>query len=244
MNTDITIVHYTSNWLDKVNPRFAEKVREQIVRSAGDYPIISVSQQPMEFGTNICIGEQPRSHLNIYRAILIGAKHAKTPYVGMAEDDVLAPPSHWRTHRPPPDRFSFDLNRWGINTWVEPPMFGYRSRCVVNQMIAPTALLVAAMEERFEKFKGVPDQQVPIKFWGDPGRYEAQLGVTVRSVEGFAAPDPSVVFSHEEAFGFLNHGKRKSVGQFARTWLPYWGFAHQMLALYRQPESELAIAHA
>jgi len=244
MAQDLTIIHYTANHLDRVNPEFAEKVREQILKSAGEYPIISVSHKPMNFGENICIGEQPRSHLNIYRAILIGSKHAKTPYVGMAEDDVLAPPSHWRTHRPPPDRFAYDLNRWGINTWVEPPTYGYRNRPVVNQLIAPTAMLVDALEERFEKFAGKPESEIPLSYWGDPGRYEKQLGVSKRELECFAAPDPSVVFSHEEAFGFLNHGKRKSVGQFPRSWLPYWGFAHQMLALYKQSESELATAHA
>lgn len=238
MTPDLSLIHYTSNHLDRVNPSFAEKVREQIVKSAGEYPIISVSQKPMDFGENICIGERPRGHLEIYRAILIGAKAAKTPYVGMAEDDCFAPSSHWRTHRPPPDRFAFDLNRWGLNTWVTPAVYGYRSRCVVNQMIAPAALLVEAMEERFARFKDVPDPEVPIKFWGDPGRYESHLGVTVRATEGFAAPDPSVVFSHEAAFGFLNHGKRKSVGQFARTWLPYWHFAKDMLALYKPETAE------
>lgn len=103
----------------------------------------------------------------------------------------------------------------------------------MNQMIAPTALLVEAMEERFDRFKGVPDADVPIKFWGDPGRYEALLGVTVRTTESFAAPDPSVVYSHPEAFGYLNHGKRKSIGQFPRHWLPYWGTAQKMLDIWK-----------
>ena len=236
MTPDLTLIHYTANWLDRVNPSFAEKVREQIVKSAGEYPIISVSQKPMDFGQNICIGERPRGHLEIYRAILVGAKAAITPFVGMAEDDVLAPSSHWRTYRPPLNKFAYDLNRWGINTWVTPPVFGYRNRPVVNQLIAPRQLLIDALEERFTKFKDVPDSAVPLDRWGDPGRYEARLGVTVRELECFAAPDPSIVFSHEEAFGFLNHGKRKSVGHFPRAWLPRWGFAEEMLALYKQPE--------
>ena len=235
MTDSFSIIHYTANHLDRVNPAFAEKVREHLLKSAGGYPIISVSHKPMNFGTNVCIGERPRGHLEIYRAILIGCQHATTDYVGMAEDDVFAPRSHWTTHRPPPDRFAYDVNRWGINTWIDPPVFGYRNRPVVNQLIAPRQLLIDALEERFAKFKSIPDSEIPIKFWGDPGRYEAQLGVTVRAIECFAAPDPSVVFSHEEAFGFLNHGKRKSIGQAKRTWLPYWGSSQRMMEMYRQP---------
>lgn len=235
MTADLCILHYTSNHLDRVNPRFAERVRAQILKSAGEYPIISVSQKPMDFGQNVCIGERPRGHLEIYKAILIAAKTATTDYVGLAEDDIFYTPSHWRTHRPPAHRFAYDLNRWGLNTWVNPPVFGYRARPVVNQLIAPRQLLIDALEERFAKF---PDEsKVPLKFWGDLGRYEAQLGVTVRELECFAAPDPSVVFSHEEAFGFLNHGKRKSVGEAQRSWLPYFGAAQRMMEMYRQPET-------
>lgn len=232
MKNDLTIIHYTSNYLDHTNPRFAQIVREQILRAAGDYPIVSVSHEPMDFGGNISIGKQPRSHLGIYRSILTGALVAKTPFVAMSEDDVLPSWSHFRTHRPPPHRFAYDLNRWGINTWVKPPMFGYRARPVVNQLIAPRDLLIEAMEERFAKFKDVPDDQVPISFWGDPGRYEKQLGVTVREIECFAAPEPSIVFSHEHAFGFLNHGVRKSIGEFPRTELPGWGSAEKIMELW------------
>lgn len=240
MNMDLTIIYYTSNWLDTANPEFLRSTRKQLNKVAGDYPIISVSQRPVAFGNRmICVGEIGRSHLNIYRQLLAGAKEAKTPFIATAEDDILYSHSHFRTHRPPPNRFAYDLNRWGINTWVQPPTFGYRARPVVNQLIAPTELLIEAMEERFAKFSDVPDDQVPISFWGDPGRYEKQLGVTVREIECFAAPEPSIVFSHEEAFGYLNHGKRKSVGEFPRTELPGWGTAEKIMELWKQTPSRV-----
>lgn len=240
-HNDLTIIYYTSNWLDTHNPHFLAKTRDQLVRAADGIPIITVSQRPItvfsdQMYPNICLGDIGRSHLNIYRQLLIGAREATTPYVATAEDDILYSRSHFRTHRPPPTRFAYDLNRWGMNTWVKPPMFGYRARPVVNQLIAPTSLLIDSLEERFNKFKGVPDEKVPISFWGDPGRYEKQLGVTVREFECFAAPEPSIVFSHEEAFGFLNHGVRKSVGEFPRKELPGWGSAEKIMKLWKQPE--------
>lgn len=237
MKGPLTVVYYTANYLETANPHFLAHTRAQLVRAADGMPIISVSQKPISFVSgvdhrNICVGDIGRSHLNIYRQLLIGAREATTPFVATAEDDILYSASHFRTHRPPPTRFAYDLNRWGINTWVKPPMFGYRARPVVNQLIAPTSLLIDSLEERFNKFKGVPDEQVPISFWGDPGRYEKQLGVTVREFECFAAPEPSIVFSHEHAFGFLNHGVRKSVGEFPRTELPGWGSAEEIMRLW------------
>lgn len=232
MKPDLTLLHYTSNRLDHVNPRFAQIVRDQIVESAaGIYPIISISHEPMDFGENICIGERPRSHLGIYKSILIGAKAAKTDYVGMAEDDVLYDESHWRTHRPPPTRFAFNLNRWGLNCWVDPPWFGYRSRIVLNQMLCPRELLIEAFEERFAKY---PDpEKTPLHYFAEPGRYERLLGVKVREFEGYASPVPSVVFSHQAAFGYESVGQRKSIGEFPRKDLPYWGSAEKMLNLWK-----------
>lgn len=234
MNPDLTIVFYTANALHEP---FAGYVREQLLKSIdGEFPLISISQQPMpDFGENHCIGPIGRSHLNIYRAIHQGALLAKTPYIGLAEDDVLYSHDHWRTYRPPLHRAGYDLSRWGVNTWETPPRFGYRARPVINQYVGPRQLMIDALSERFAKFRDVPDDEVPIRYWAEVGRYETALGVSVREWEGFASPTPSVVFSHEEAFGFLNHGKRKSIGHFPRTSLPGWGSAEQMLELYKSP---------
>lgn len=234
----LSLIHYTANVLDRANPSFAQAVRDQIQRAAGDYPIITVSHEPLAFGQNIVVENPVRGHLQIYRNVLTGARAALTDWVVLVEDDIVYHESHFRTHRPPMHKFAYDFNKWGINTWVRPPVFGYRSRAVINQLIAPRQLLIDALEERFNLY---PDEEAlkkrfgesnPLKFWGDLGRYEKHLGVTVREWEPFASPVPSVVFSHEEAFGFLSRGKRKSIGEGHRTELPGWGSAESMLALW------------
>ena len=228
---DLTLLHYTSNHLDHVNPRFAQIVRDQIVKSANGLPIISISHEPMDFGENICIGERPRSHLGIYKSILIGAKAAKTDYVACCEDDVLHHESQWQTHRPSLTRFSYNMSRWGLNCWVDPPWFGYRARPVLNQMLCPRELLIETFEERFAKY---PDPDTtPLRFFAEPGRYERQLGVTVREFDCFASPVPAVVYSHQAAFGFESVGERKSIGEFPRKELPYWGSAKKILNLWK-----------
>jgi hypothetical protein len=233
----LTVIFYTSNTLDRANPFFAQKVRNQIQVAAGGYPIVTVSHEPLAFGHNIVVENPVRGHLQIYRNILTGSLAAQTEFVGLIEDDCMVPPDHFRTHRPPPHKFAYDFNKWGINTWVRPPVFGYRSRAVINSLIAPRQLLIDALEERFNLY---PDEDAlkkkfgenHLKFWGDLGRYEKHLGVTVREWEPFASPVPSVVFSHEEAFGFLSRGRRKSIGEGHRTELPGWGSAESMLELW------------
>lgn len=243
MTKDLTAIYYTSNHLEVVNPRFVAKTKELLLESLGDIPLVSVSQVPMHgFGLNVCVGVKPRGHLEIYKSILVGARVATTDYIGLVEDDIIYAPSHFTTHRPPLHKFSYDFNKWGINTWVTPPVFGYRARAVVNQLIAPRQLLIDALEERFAMYPDIESLQRkfgpdnPLKFWGDLGRYEKHLGVTVREWEPFAAPDPSVVFSHEEAFGFLSRGKRKSIGEGHRPALPFWGRAVDVLRIWKEDE--------
>ena len=229
---DLTIIYYTSNWLDTYNPYFLANTKKQLLEAAKGLPIISVSQKPMDFGVNICVGDIGRSHLNIYRQILIGAKAAKTKYVAMAEDDILYSYDHFHTNVPEKDTFAYNMSKWSIYTWTKPPMFSFKARLVVNSLIAKRDMLVEAMEERFNKIKGVKDEDIPISRWGDPGRCEEKLGVSVRATEKFWSTVPNVVFSHPEAFGYGNLGARKRMGCLRAFEVLYWGKAEDILKLY------------
>ncbi|MCK9371413.1 hypothetical protein M0R04_15975 [Candidatus Dojkabacteria bacterium] len=49
-----TIVYCSSN-MEK--EEFEGKIKENLVKVCGDLPIISVTQKPINLGTNICVGE-------------------------------------------------------------------------------------------------------------------------------------------------------------------------------------------
>jgi len=239
---DISIIYYTSNHLDTQNPIFVENTRKHLLKVVGDHPLISVSQKPMNFGQNICMGDIGRSHLNIYRQILAGCKAATSKYVAMAEDDILYSYNHFHTTVPKDDVFLFDMNRWSIFTWTKPPMFSYRTkRRVVNQLIAPRKLWIEALEERFERAEflmkqGKSEAEV-IHYWGDPGRYEALLGVTVRKTADFYCNLPSIVFTHPKAFGYeSNHGNRKRLGDLKAIELVDIGRAEDIVRFYYEPK--------
>jgi hypothetical protein len=247
---NITIVYYTSNFLETANPYFLRNTSEQLVKAADGLPIIIVSQKPIFFlaqisdikedSTNIVVGEKEgivgRSHLNIYRQILIGAKAAKTKYVALAEDDILYSFEHFHDSVPEDNRFLYDMNKVSLFSWSKPPIFSFRhNRKVINQLIAPRELLIEALEERFKRveelLKTEPEEQI-IKRWGDLTRYEERLGVTVRKADTFMSTCPSIVFSHEFAFGYLNQGQRKALGDLRIVELAKWGRADQIIKLY------------
>lgn len=241
--TDLSIIYYTCNYLDETNPYFLNNTKNQLIRAADGLPIVVVSQKPTVIGPNcknIVLGDIGRSHLNIYKQILIGCKAAKTKYVAMAEDDILYSWEHFHSdsYLPKDDEFMYDMNKLSLFTWTKPPLFSFRhNRQVVNQLIAPRQLLIDAMEERFARLevlrsKGTPENDI-LSNWGDPGRYERHLGVTERKTNNFMCTCPSIVFTHEFAYGYqFNHGKKKRLGDLRIIELPYWGRAEDVLKLY------------
>jgi hypothetical protein len=85
---DKTVIYYTSN---HEKEDFEKKIRDGILETKGDLPLISVSQKPLDFGENICVGDVGHSYLNAFRQLLIGCEKATTTYVIMTEADCLYP---------------------------------------------------------------------------------------------------------------------------------------------------------
>lgn len=223
---DLTIIYYTAN---VISDTFAKDVRSQLETAAEGTKIISVSLEPIDFGENI-VAETPRSHVNIYRQLLIGAKAATTKYIATAEDDVLYSPEHFK-HRPTDGHFAYNIGIWMMFTWGE-PLFTQKvgGRRNLTSLICERELLIKTLEERFEKY---PDEsKIDISIWAEPGKYEKHLRVTPVASETFYTNPPNVVFTHEKALAYGNLGKRKAQGQIRATVVPYWGNAEDIRRLY------------
>lgn len=229
---DLTIIYYTANEI----PRdFALAMQFNLLKAIEGKPIVCVSigEKGIEglYGSDIkfVFLNIERSHLNIYRQALIGAKEAKTKYIALVEDDVLYSKEHFK-YRPKPGVFAYNMSVWSIYTWVKPALFSYKDRRNLSQLICERELFIEAMEERFAKY--TDDDKTPIYNWAEPGKYEKNLGVTERVSEKFYTNIPNVAFSHENALSYLNLGKRKKLGNLRVTALPHWGTAEEVLALY------------
>lgn len=244
---DVSIVYYTCNYLDDKNPYFLANTRKQLEKAIGDKPLIVVSQKKTDWNRatdNIVMEGIGRSHLNIYRQILAGCKAAKTKWVAMAEDDILYSEPHFnfwyftKQEFMDGDYFLYDMSKVSLFTWSKPPIFSFRSkRMVVNQLVAKRDMLIEAMEERFAKLvelQKIWEERKILKYWGDPGRYESSLGVTERKTFQYYSWIPSVVFSHEYAYGYeFNQGNKKKHGDLRIVELCDWGRAEDVLKLWK-----------
>lgn len=92
MISDLTVIYYTSN---REKPAFEENVRASLLESIGHLPLISVSQKPIDFGENICIGNIGVSSHNAWKQFRTGCQKAKTKYVCSAESDSLYPKEYF-----------------------------------------------------------------------------------------------------------------------------------------------------
>lgn len=159
MNDDLTIVYYTAS---RERPEFEQRVRDQLVAAAQGRPIISVSQEPVELGRNICVGPVGASYRNCYRQTLIGVRAAETEYVAFAEADTLYPAEFFRV---PPE----GVDGWiGSNLWVvyaDRPGQYFHKGPSDGLLVARREWVIARLEQRLE---GLPE-------WG-PGKTKPLVG--------------------------------------------------------------------
>lgn len=223
---DLTCVYYTSN---TISDYFSDNTERIFNAATEGLPLISVSHRPMDFGDNLVV-DLPRSHFNIYRQALIGAKEAKTKYIALCEDDVLYSAEHFK-YRPKDKPFAYNFGVWGIYTWQDPPIFNFKGGGRVNlgNLICDRVAFIEAMEERFRKY---PNDEVNKELWAEPGKYERQLGVSVQEFEVFYTNPPNIMFSHETALSFAGLGTRKRAGELRATEIPYWNRAEDIRKLY------------
>ena len=210
---DITLIFYTSN---RIPEFFALNVMKHI-QSFG-IPIISVSQKPIAFGKNICVGEIGCSVYNVYKQILIGVKEAKTKYVACCEDDTLYVKEHFE-FEPPDGGIFYNVNRWRINLHG---MFYYRNRRIMCSCVSGSEKLIEVLEERFRKYPTCPDN---LWGWGEPGRFERRLQLPRVEVGTFRTKEPIVQFNHLDG---LSGSRVVLETDVVTSYLEPWGSASEL----------------
>jgi len=224
---DLTILYITAN---KIPENFAEYQRKVLLEAIGDYPLVSISRNPLDFGKNL-IDTAGISASNIYRIILRGAKEAETEYIAIAEDDTLYPKEHFDFYRPEKDTFAYNQNRFSLFTWGV-PTYSWRNRKTNATLIAPRKLLIEALEERFAKY---PSGTAP-NISGELGRerIEKSLGITIRkSVEVFSGISV-IQINHEMGIDDRAKRHKKTLGPIKAYDIPFWGRANELIEHFKQ----------
>lgn len=104
------IVYYTDNNLER---SLADAARKNLIKAAGPIPIISVSQEPLNFGQNICVGKKPKTKLSMYEQMLEGVKAAPDDsFIYLCEHDVFYHYSHFEKVPPKDDAVWINQNKY------------------------------------------------------------------------------------------------------------------------------------
>ena len=196
MDNDLTILYCTCN---KVSEEILERFRQNLlIVTKGQYPIISVSQKPIDFGTNICVGELGQSKYNEYLQILTGLREIKTKYVAIVDDDTLYSAEHF-LQRPSDDTFLFESNYWFAQIgqehyWriADENKKGGMWGCISN-----TQNILNNLETRYKLYP-TPDNLPP--YFGEPGWHDEQFGMTSKRVI-ISSSKPCVIFVHSTSMG-------------------------------------------
>lgn len=199
--TDITLLYCTGNLLPEIT---AEKIRQNLLTvTENKYPVISVSQKPIDFGENICIGEMENCRYSFFKQMLLGAQSVKTKFIVHVDDDSLYTPEHF-TFRPK-DEKTFIYN---TNTWLSANKLYWKPPYALSGMfchISPTKALIANLSKRFEMY---PEKPVDDRHWGEPGKFDTEFGIPNANVETFKTVLPLVSFEYRGSIS----GKRKRFG--------------------------------
>ena len=141
------IVYYTDSRLEG---ELAALVRKQIHKASGGMPIVSVSQKPLDFGNNICVGMKPPCYLSLYEQLLAGMEATPSgAVVYLCEHDVFYHPSHFKFIPMREDKIYYNLNRF---YWNRHKDFFLRSigKRALSQAVAYKDVLLAHAKEQVE----------------------------------------------------------------------------------------------
>jgi hypothetical protein len=227
-----SILYYTDNSLDS---KLFDLCQKQLIKAAGDVPIISVSQKPINFGKNFCIGDIGRSHLSLFRQLKLGLENIETPLVVLAEHDCMYTPEHIFWDAQELDVFYYNNHQWfaqygGKNHGL----YSHMRRRVLSNLIAGRDIMLKAVNERIEllengyKFlKGAPGACEPgvldDKAFVAP---EKDLGKNIMKwkSERFSTVLANLDIRHQNNFSGGRIAKDKSYE------LPYWGKFTEIVA--------------
>lgn len=119
------LVYYTDNHPD---PKILLVCQEQLKRcmNGSKYPIVSVSQKPIDFGKNIVM-DLERSVLSMYKQILRGLEESETDVIFMIEHDLLYHPSHFDFIPSNKNVYYYDRNVWAVCADTGKAVFYHRN---------------------------------------------------------------------------------------------------------------------
>jgi len=207
MDNLVSIIYYTSNREDE---GFENRIKENLLKVCGDIPIISVSQKPINLGTNICVGDVGASGFNCFRQILIACEAATTKFVISAEADTLYPPDYF-TFIPPRD----DVCYRDSNLYVMPDMRDFYFRKpegATHAQIVGREFYIKTLKKLFEgaPMWSIEEKNFPKERWRKEDVFD--------KIEYWESENPVVQIKTGDSLRYYTHSERIPIYS-----LKYWG---------------------
>ncbi len=201
-----TIIYYTSN---RETPEFEQRIIDNLVAHAGGIPIISVSQKPIDLGTNICIGDVGASNFNMFRQIQIACQATDAEFVISAEADCLYPPDYF-TFTPPDERCYRNSNLY-VMAYRKDYFYKKEEGATHAQIINRKAYLNILKEI----FKDLPPWNIEEKNFPKERYRRADI---FDEIVHWRTENPVVQIKTRNSMRFHTHSDRTPIYS-----LPYWG---------------------
>lgn len=203
---DRTIIYYSAC---TENPVFEQMIRDNLVKVAGDIPIISVTRKPIDLGTNICIGEKSVSYTNEWRQLLIGLKAAKTKFCMTAEADCLYPPSYFNFTPPVDDLMHYYDNLWLV--WRRHNGYWKKTGHCEGAEMCGREYWISRLEATLKEYAGEGWEPVPRGI-------ENKIVKSFFPTEGLFTGDPIVTFKTGDGVSSRSTFINEKIFE-----IPYWG---------------------
>lgn len=213
-----TIIYYSSGREDEI---LEANVQENIRKHCGDIPIISVTQFPMDFGENICIGDQGASGYNMFRQVQIALMEAKTEFVMSAEADCLYPPDYFEFT---PDRN--DICYRNSNLYVMPDkrsFYFHKKEGATHAQIVGREFYLDTLNKLFE---GAPQWSVEEKNF--PKERHKKVDI-FDNIAYYETENPVVQIKTHKGLRYYTRSDRTPIQS-----IKYWGDGKSFRARYYQ----------
>lgn len=218
---DLTVIMMTPNRVPKL---WAQYHRQLLTRAIEGAPIITISKEPLDWGTNLLQTEY--SYPNIYKQMHRAVKLATTKYIAMADDDTLYPKQHF-WFRPPKDGFCYNFNRWALPSWGTTKRdirYFHKPKPGNGCMIATRQSVIEAMEARL-----AADPSLQGYFSKELGASKRMMPYDKIASQSFYTSEPIVSIVHDLSADPAAQRHKKYIWPVRAYDIPIWGRAEDTL---------------
>lgn len=133
MGDKVTVIYYSAN---TEAPEFEQSIMDRIMALKGDLQLVSVTQIPVDFGHNICVGRRKNCYTSEYMQVRLALEAVETEWVLTTEADFIHPPEYFR-YVPEGDSNVYRYN----NVWIAHEKFYFKGMSDGCQIVRTKAWL-------------------------------------------------------------------------------------------------------